>query len=271
MTRFIYQDEAGTSLKEPVRVVAGIIIHADRQLREMTKHIDVLVKRRVPNQYQENFWFHALAVFSGGRDIDRKVWSFEDRLAFYKEFVSVPFLFGAPVALGAAYNDATLAAHGPIKHKIEHAEAFLLCVERVEYFLRDVLHETETGTIISEDHPEMKKYLSRLFVALRGEGLKVNQHDKRQSRTQRELGIKAEPVEYNVRCIADVPHFVEKGKAPMLQLADACAFAFRRCLAKQSEGNELVLALLGPVNGREFIENDAMFEHASGALLNVAN
>lgn len=34
-------------------------------------------------------------------------------------------------------------------------------------------------------------------------------------------------------------HFAEKRESPLLQFADACAFAFRRSLASQSRGDEL--------------------------------
>ena len=40
-------------------------------------------------------------------------------------------------------------------------------------------------------------------------------------------------------------HFVEKGEDPLVQVADACAYGFRRYFAKEKFGLEFVQAILG--------------------------
>jgi hypothetical protein len=75
--RLIYTDEAGTSAKEPVCVVASVIVHGDQQWRPLENEVQRIVKERVPSNLKEKFIFHATEVFSGGKKIDRLAWPFE--------------------------------------------------------------------------------------------------------------------------------------------------------------------------------------------------
>ncbi|MGX4773891.1 hypothetical protein ACWAUC_29290 [Bradyrhizobium guangdongense] len=50
--RYIYMDEAGTSAKEPVSVVVGIILHADRQYVNAEARLDEALKL-VPTELQD--------------------------------------------------------------------------------------------------------------------------------------------------------------------------------------------------------------------------
>jgi hypothetical protein len=45
--------------------------------------------------------------------------------------------------------------------------------------------------------------------------------------------------------IKDGAHFVGKADAPLLQIADACAFGLRRFFAEQKFGDEFVQSILG--------------------------
>ncbi len=80
--RFIYTDEAGTSIHEPVRVVASVIVNADTQLSFINSAINNLYEEYIPKELKENFWFHATEVYSGGKNIDRDNWKFSSRLNF---------------------------------------------------------------------------------------------------------------------------------------------------------------------------------------------
>lgn len=88
LVRFVYLDEAGTSAKEPVTVVAGIIVHADTQWRPAEADVNRIVKDMVPERYKENFVFHATEIW-GSRKF-RDGWDRNDRTAFLKEMMSVP-------------------------------------------------------------------------------------------------------------------------------------------------------------------------------------
>ena len=60
--RYIYVDEAGTSAHEPITIVVGIIIHADRHWKlaeaEVRKVLDL-----VPQSFRRDFIFHAKTVW----------------------------------------------------------------------------------------------------------------------------------------------------------------------------------------------------------------
>jgi hypothetical protein len=65
--------------------------------------------------------------------------------------------------------------------------------------------------------------------------------------TEREItsGIVTQTHPGPIDRIIDTVHFVSKGDAPLLQIADACAFCFRRYFAEQEYGGEWVEAMLG--------------------------
>ena len=83
------------------------------------------------------------------------------------------------------------------------------------------------------------------------------------------LGLDQTSQVLEIKHLIDVPHFVKKSGAPMLQLADACAFSFSRYLSKQSDGRELCLAMLGPQHGEQFVTDPAWFSGGSFGLFNT--
>lgn len=280
--RLIYTDEAGTSAKEPVCVVAAVIVHGDQQWRPLEAEIRRIIAERVPAHLQANFVFHATEVFSGGKRIKRDEWAFEDRLDFIKEIICLPFVHNAPIAVGIEFKrdwseienlkKAFISDTKPLtSNQFSHILAFNTCMERADLFLRKYLGGSEIGSVIAEDLPEMKKFLSLFGLLHREPGGKFTMPSEflRPERWQEELEIIPDSFEYNIEHIVDVPHFVSKGKAPLLQLADACAFAFRHCLSKKDHGDDLVLAMLGPEQGGDFVNDPVWFSIAGSGLFNT--
>jgi hypothetical protein len=273
--RFIYTDEAGTSAKEPVCVVASVIVHGDKQWRTLQGEIGRIVSERVPVDLRDNFNIHATEVFSGGKKINRQHWSFEERLDFLKEIICLPFIHDAPIALGVSFKREDWTALIDLKqlklnnNKYAHFLAFARCMERSDLFLRKYLNGEEVGTVIAEDVPEIKTFLSRFGLFYREfPTVVVNEHLVPEA-WQVELGLKPDDTFHEIRHIVDTPHFVEKGRAPLLQLADVCAFAFRHFLSTKDHGRDLVLAMLGPEQGFAFVNDDAWFSDGSGGLFNT--
>jgi hypothetical protein len=60
--RFIYTDEAGTSAKEPVTVVIGLVVNPDTQLLPATSEVDKIFAT-VPPQCRKTFEFHATSIW----------------------------------------------------------------------------------------------------------------------------------------------------------------------------------------------------------------
>lgn len=271
--RLIYTDEAGTSgsSHESVRIVASIIVQPDREFRTLESEIKRISDFHVPYQNRQNFHFHAKDIFNGARWYDRERWKFEDRLDFFKEILSLMFVNDIPISVGVVFKDTfKIPSDLSIKREIfDHCSAFAMCVERADAFLQKYLGGDELGTIIAEDVPERRKILSHMGLIYRDHTLHLADQSLRPNRYQRERGEHPLPVTYNIRNIIDVPHFVEKGRAPLLQLADASAFAFRRCLSRQPHGNDLIFAMLGPIIGPLFVEDDVWFSGVSSGLFNT--
>ena len=283
LVRLIYTDEAGTSAKEAVCVVAAVIIHADHQWRPLESEMRRIIAERVPAHLQTSFAFHATEVFSGGKRIKRDEWLFEDRLDFLKEVLCLPLVHDVPISVGIEFKtdwskfidleSMKLPGSRPLNsNQFCHLKAFNACMERADLFLRKYLSGAEIGAVIAEDLSEMKKFLAQFGLMHReprGQ-LTMTAEYLRQEKWQEEMGIAPEAVELRIDHIVDVPHFVSKGKAPLLQLADACAFAFRRCLSKKDHGDDLVMAMLGPEQGPAFVNDPVWFSVSGAGLFNTS-
>ena len=147
--------------------------------------------------------------------------------------------------------------------------ALSMNIERADAFLQKYLAEKEVGLIVAEDLPEMKKLFSNATMYLRSNPITMVPECFRENEVERILKILPNQQVFELKCVIDVIHFAKKAEAPLLQLADACAFTFRRCLSRQTGGNELLLAMLGPDQGRTFLNDDVWFSGASSGLFNT--
>jgi hypothetical protein len=278
--RLIYTDESGTSPDNRVRVVASIVVHGDDQWRNLTAEIDRVVRESVPDVYQGNFHFHGNELFSrSGKYFDENIWSFDDRADFFKEFVCLPFVHDVPIAVGIVFKDTfanteleglVASRKGVRMHHLEHLIAFQHCMERADEFLKKYLNGSEIGTVIAEDTKEMRKFLSEGGLQFRDRPVHVPGNVHRPEAWQTVLGVEPEAVTYEINHIIDVPHFVEKRRAPLLQLSDACSYAFYRCLLRKEHGSDFVLAMLGPEHGQDFVSDPVWYTQVSAGLFNTS-
>jgi hypothetical protein len=155
------------------------------------------------------------------------------------------------------------------KHVWEHGEAFGSCLEKSDLFLRKYLNGKERGVVVAEDVPHNKKFLTSAGLFHRRQALQLEPEHLAPSRQDVALGLQPEPTTLQITKIIDHPNYVTKNGAPLLQLADACAFAFRRYLERQRSGEELILAMLGPGEGRAFIDEPLWFRGTSSGLFNT--
>lgn len=281
--RLIFSDEAGTSAKEPVCVVAAVIVDGDRQLRDLESAIKSIIKDQVPTELQTGFYIHATDIFSGGKSIPRDKWPFEERLSFLKTIAALPRIHNAPIAVSIGFKrewpPETLSKfHTPNKKPIDnnnftHFLTFAKCMEKADLFLRKYLNGSENGMIIAEDIEDMRSFLTDFGLIYRDSKAKVTLDSDmlKPEWWQELLNQKPDPITYRIDHIVGVPHFVKKGNAPLLQLADVCAFSFRHCLTKKLGGNDLVIAMLGPSAERNFINDPVWFSDASSGLFNTSS
>lgn len=268
--RVIYVDEAGISAREPRCVVAAVLVDPDTQYRSTLNSIKETFDRHVPEELRNGFHFHATEVFSGGKSIDRERWPLEKRLEFFKEFVSLPQRNGIPLAFSIIDKSWGIPfPHGVDAQLIYHGLAFEQCMERADSFLRKYLRGTEAGVVVCEDIPQHRKVLARLGLQLRDNPVFLPSESFRPEIGQRVLGMKPEAYELRIDHIIDAPHFVAKKAAPILQLADACAFAIRRWVNKESRGQELVKAMLGERTSNRMFRDPVWFEGPHAGLVNT--
>ena len=55
--RVVYMDESGTSRKEPLALVAGVVVDGDHQMIAVEEHLERLVRKHIPETDRENFFF----------------------------------------------------------------------------------------------------------------------------------------------------------------------------------------------------------------------
>jgi hypothetical protein len=240
LVRYIYLDEAGISPKEPVSVVAGIIVHADKQWRLAEQRVTEVFDA-VPDHFRSDFIFHATSIWSDEKFRDR--WSMEDRLALLKAMMALPRQLEIPICLGIVRRNAP-SVNLPTQltqAQYQHIVAFYLCVSRADKYIRDYGEANEVATVVAED-TDIRRLLRATIrnikpITMLAEYLKP---------TQAELasGVVKQDEVYMISRVIDSVHFVAKEDGPLLQLADACAFGFRRYFSGQSHGDEFVRSII---------------------------
>ena len=242
---YIYSDEAGTSANEPVTVVVGIVVHADRHWRAASDALAQVISKHVPASLSEGFIFHAKEIWSGYRDYDAS-WPREQRSKFIGDVAAIPRMLGMAIAIGKVRRDSDVPEDiKPMKKEdFQHYMAFNFCMRRANKYINDWAEPSEVATIVAEDIPKKKITLKNSLKAippiipLTSEFIIPTRRDKLSGKI---LQTRAEAINR----VIDTVHFVQKNEAPLLQLADACAFSFRRYFAEQQHGNDMVLAMLG--------------------------
>lgn len=231
LVRFAYLDEAGISSfkHEPVAVVAGVIVHADRQWRSLYEHFEDLQNRFVPEENRDGFVFHAKDIWHGNGVFDRDKWK-GDRREVLRELCNTVRKFQLPVIYGLSHKPKVLDAlsnvdeHSQEVTWVSYMAAFADCAISAEKWMRKYA-EHEVISLILENNAQLKKYAHALHKEL----------------------IKKSPIaelcyvkEIPFTKIIDAPSFMEKDDAPPLQLADLCAFLIKRWASGKQDVTEYI-------------------------------
>lgn len=224
--RLIYIDEAGTSRHEPVSVVTGIILDADSRWDLVAAAIDEIRREFVPVSEQPGYVFHATDLFGGGKKFEG--WSDHARWKALERIVEIPQALKLAVAIGYTRRSKDVSLRGWKKQlEVEHLHAFALCLVGAAEFMQKRA-PGETAVVVAEDNQEMRSRLRNLPAKLRD------------SATPKSLSRGM-----SFDSIKDVVHFCSKQGAPILQIADACAFTFRRHVASLKHGDHFFKKLTG--------------------------
>ncbi|RXF75470.1 DUF3800 domain-containing protein [Hansschlegelia zhihuaiae] len=250
--RYIFMDEAGTSDPEPVTVVVGIIASAD----EHVMSAEALVREiydTVPPQFKKDFVFHATDILNKTKYQDG--WSMTDRLALLKCMMSVPIRIGMSVCLSARwrgacdYSKTDMMEMSPAQ--LDHAMAFGLCLTTADRHIRNHAHPREVATVVAEDDPKMRKFLKKLPMGLKNNPIHLSPSHLRCVPADVEAGYCVQSGVVSISRIRNSVHFVEKDEDPLVQVADACAFGFRRFFANEKFGEDFARSIIGSAKGLE--------------------
>jgi hypothetical protein len=244
--RFIHVDEAGTSEREPVSVVVGIIVDADKQLLLAERAVEELLLS-VPAEFRDGFVFHAKTLW--GSERYRKRWAFADRYGLLRRMMALPRRLQLPISIGIVRRTSGRAG---IKKSITTAQyhrfqAFSYCMAAADKYIRDHPGLSEVATVIAEDAPGMQKFLKAAVRLWRDNPTILPPKHVIPTEHEETQGFVEQESDYRVSRIRSTILFVTKGEDPLTQFADACAFGFRRFFAEEEFGEKFAEAILGKV------------------------
>ena len=240
-------DEAGTSAREPVTVIVGLIADADNHVMS-AEALALELLGSVPPQHRDGFVFHATQVY--GDKQYHADWSITDRLHLLKGMMSIPRRIGMAVTVAAHWRnsvDFSEAAQsvGISQAQWEHMQAFGLCLAVADRNIRRNAGPREVATAVAEDVPDMRRFLKLAPRAWRENPRHMSGDMLRTTAKDEEAGYNVQSGELRITRIRNAVHFVEKSEDPLVQVADACAYGFRRYFAGEKFGADFVDAILG--------------------------
>lgn len=228
--RLVYMDEAGLSdpAKEPFVVVAGLIVNADQQLLIVEKYIQAIVEKYIPEEARSSFVFHAYELFGGiGFFEDRDRWPLPLRLHIADELSEIPAKLNVPFTLGfierqaGVLNETVFLPEDPSTHDITvlaHVVAHIHCSMRVEAWMRENT-SNEVCLLVVENNDNARRLIEGAQRYLQG----PNVLDKWEPAASKYFPFSK---------IREKPLFDVKTPNSVLQLADYCAYVFKRLLMK---------------------------------------
>jgi Protein of unknown function (DUF3800) len=239
IVRIIYLDESGISASEPYAVVAGVIIHADKQWKAIERYLLDMADSLIPAAMRVNFCFHATELFSGSKIFARDEWPKERRWPILDELVRIPEKFDLPVLCGFApksklKRDLKIESLKQSKtfDVTTHAVAFTICAIAANEYMERKAEADEVASITVENNDQARAIIKTQHNFIRN----AAQVAQLPADVRKHLSLSR---------IVDAVAFAEKMDASPLQVADACAFAIMRRL-RHGKDSERFYAPLEP-------------------------
>lgn len=242
--RFVYMDEAGTSAKEPITIVAGLIIEADLQLVDVEAAIRE-VNDGVPSVFRSDFVFHADAVWNDPKY--RAQWSMADRLGLLRRMMALPRRLHVPICYALVRRSSSISSQEDklSSAQLHHVQAFSMCVAHADRYIRNRCGPKEIGSIVAEDVPEMRRFIKLAANMLRDLPLVFPPGSVMPTLAEQKLGYITQETDFRVSRIRRSILFVEKNEDPLTQLADAVAFGLRRYHSELEFGMDFANTIFG--------------------------
>lgn len=232
--RLVYLDEAGISNNgsENTLVIAGCVIDMDLHWHPLRKQFESLVEKFVPPEHRPGFVFHAKDIWHGAKAFDRRAYA-GDRRAVLRSLCALIGELDVGIVYGFARKDelaTTLTNLGEANDpKLIGAVAYMAAFV-------EALHQANTWmsrnaprelcSVVVEDNDELRRLGKTVFAEMRSGTVPA---------AVREL-LPGLPFEH----VLDEPSYTRKAGAPVLQLADLCAFLLRRWLDGKTDADEFL-------------------------------
>jgi hypothetical protein len=231
--RFAYLDESGIGnpKAEPFVVVAGVIVHADAQLKALEKYLSDMANEFVPATLRMGFRFHAKDLFHGNGIFDRQRYPQHLRWEILRHLCEIPEKFDLPVVMGYVER-AALLAKNPAATPMElivngQAMAATACLFAVERYMRHPERAGEVAALVYENNDQTKKLIRDTQKMLRDDWFTSHLGPDIFAPSWLEL--------LPLRSIVEAPLFAEKSESGALKVADVIAHVLNRKLRNTPE------------------------------------
>ena len=242
LVRLFYLDESGKSntKNDPHFVVASVGVHGDSQYRALVDRIIGLRNECFPEGAPEGFYFHATEIYSGGKFFARDKWPTEKRHSLLTRLSEIIQDFQLPVfisyldrkefrvSLDGALPPGRRAEE--IFRGVEHAICLCFCEISMEKWLK-VHAPNELAVLVEEDFQSTKEYIRSTHA------------DLRKNSAPTDPRFRGSAAHLPLSRTIDTLNFADKANAPLLQLADLCAFYGKKFLAQDQRAMRLLSCL----------------------------
>ncbi len=221
LVRYLYLDESGRGQisKEPNLIVAGIVVHADSQLKPLKQGLADIKNKYIAKHLHEIFFFHASELFNGGKTLRREDgWSFENGYAVASdmlkllEYHSIPATWrkveraSRPLPLGTGMKQVDF----------DHTVAYLAALMRVDGWMKKKA-SNEVCSVIVENNDEVRTTLREVHNLYRSDDYRW---------VREELFGKEDDLA--ISHIEETVLSAYKHESPMLQIADLCCYIVKK-------------------------------------------
>lgn len=229
LLRYVYLDESGVGNleKDPYLVVAGVIVHADKQLRAIEAWLKSMLEDYIAPEEKKNFAFHAHQIFHGNGLFRKEIYTQEVRYKILSELLEVVEKFDLPVVMGLTNRTGLRNRFSNLdqgkQNVMAQASCATACAVAVERYMRSFTDEV--ATLVYENTDNARKSIRDTHNFL-----------KDPSNTEQFKDTMTEWTDFlPFRCIAETAFFAEKSESSILQIADAVVFTLKRKLANAKD------------------------------------
>lgn len=233
LMRIAYMDESGTSDREPIAVVAAVMLHADSQWRPLNQALSDMADACAPPAHRSGFIFHAKELYHGGKTLLRELFPPEYGRGFLKSILRLPNANDMPVVMGFVVKSEMTPDYRPDavleRNTLYHTIAFIEALVSVDRVMREY-YSDELCQVVVEDHQNARAAIREAFNFL---------HSPASATLPADI-LDQLPLRHIINPVA----FAQKYEASPLQVADASAFTIRRYMENLEDASDYYDILL---------------------------